>query len=304
METVNLLIEIHGGLGDQICAEPVIRFIKNKWQHYNVSIITHYPELFRHLNVMAYDHGIKCDENTLVACTHPKNDHIISKIIDFQQIHTIDFISLVLLKMVLDPIDKQIQIDIPKEVDAKIKNLLQNTSHAVVIHPGLSWQSKTFPSDFWQDYIDILINNGFKVIVVGKNYWANDNDFRGIVKDLDTYRCINLIDQLSILELCSVLKQCPVLISNDSGLIHLSGAFDNHVGIISTIRRPDTLFHWRNGIKGYKYYSLEDYPVYKDLTPDTIFGHYTYNANISDELLYKALPQPEKILDWVLECLS
>jgi len=295
MDKLNLLIEIHGGLGDQICAEPVIRFIKNKWPNYEISIITHYPELFAHLDIKAYDKDTHFTEPHLKACTHPPNDHFLSKIIDFQQLHTVDFISICLLKMTLDPLDKQIIIKVPEETDLKVSELIGKNLNNILVHPGMSWQSKTFPKEYWQSYIDILVNAGYKVIIVGKDFGEN----KGIVQGLDTSKCLNLVNKLSIMELCAALKQCPILISNDSGLIHLSGAFNNIVGVISTVRRPNTLFHWRQGIQGLNYFSLENYPLYNDLIPDTIAGHYTYNSHLKEEDILKALPDADKILEFV-----
>jgi ADP-heptose:LPS heptosyltransferase len=290
-----LIIEAHGGLGDQVCVEPTLRFIDKMWPHYEMYVITQYPELFCHIkNVKAYNQNITFPFPAIKACTHPKD----FKNLDFQQIHTVDFISLLLLKMTLPLLDKQIKINVPQESYDRIKRLIPQYKNTVLIHPGKSWDSKSFPVEVWQSYTDILNKYQYNVAVVGKNYWANKHEYRGTVGGLSLYKCINLIDQLTLTDLCAALDMCPVLISNDSGPIHLSGAFNNHVGVISTVRRPETLFHWRNGIQGQRYYSLEKYRIYDRLIPDTINDHLTYNTPIDFK---DALPTANDILTFVGE---
>lgn len=291
---MDIIIECHGGLGDQICSEPTFRFITNRWPEYKLHVVTHYPEFFSHLNLYATNQALTLNTSCLKANTHPKED----KLIDFQQIHTVDYISLRLLKMQLPLLEKGIQIKVPESTQKwAIKNIPED---AVVLHPGQSWKSKTFPTEIWQSYIDRLVKADYRVVVVGKNYWANPRELRGTVTNLDLSKCIDMVDQLSVMELASVLQRAPVLISNDSGPAHISAAFNNHVGIISTIRRPETLFHWRNGIQGFRYYSLEKYRIYDQFIPNTIRGDMTYNLNeIPQVELLRALPSDEDILQFV-----
>lgn len=292
---MNLIIEAHGGLGDQVCLEPVARFITKKWPHYKLHIATHYPELFSHLPVNAINGSIKLSEPAGIANTHPKNDTVI----DFQQIHTIDYISLRLLRMILPPEDKQIKISVPHEADTLAEGYLGCWSETVVVHAGSGWQSKTFPKEVWQSYIDAILDAGLQVALVGKNYWANNKDRRGVVEGLDTSRCIDLVDKLSMIETCAVLSYCPALLSNDSGLIHVSGAFNNHVGVISTVRRPETLAHWRYGQQGYRYTFLEKNRIYDRFIPDSISGILTHNLHSIDEKdLLEAMPDIETVVKW------
>lgn len=296
MPKIPICIEIHGGLGDQICAEPVIRFITKKWPHYKIYAITHYPELFSHLDIDARSEAIRFDKPCPMACTHPKEDPFM----DFHQIHTVDYISIRLLKMTLPLADKQIKINVPLAEKEKVRSLIPNPANTVLIHPGQSWQSKTFFKENWQSYIDAALSLGREVAVIGKNGWVNKEDYRGVVKGLDLCKCIDLVDKLSVLQTCAALDMCPVLISNDSGPIHLSGAFNNHVGIISTIRRPETLFHWRNGIQGFRYYSLERERGYDSLIPDTISGQLSCNMHDLDEnKLSRMLPSGEHMKEFL-----
>ena len=291
---MQLMIECHGGLGDQVCAEPTFRFINTHWPRYNLHIITNHPELFTHLNAKIYDHDVRgISGPCLKVNTHPKDDIFM----EFPQVHTVDYISLRLLKMQLPAADRQIKIPVKPEHFESVKKY--DISDAVIVHPGSSWQSKTFPASVWQSYINILLKNGHKVAVIGKNYRPNKDEVRGIVPP-DLWGCINLIDKLSLLEMCAVLASSPILITNDSGPAHLSGAFSNEVGIISTVRRPDTLFHWRDGVFGKGYHSLEAYPVYDRFLPDVIGGGQVFNQHwLPAEEMGRALPSPESILTFV-----
>lgn len=55
--TRNILIVVSAGMGDQLCAEPAIRYTQKMYPNDNIFVVTHFPRLFQHLScpVMTYD---------------------------------------------------------------------------------------------------------------------------------------------------------------------------------------------------------------------------------------------------------
>lgn len=45
----NLIFKTWGGLGDQICAEPTLRFALKTFKGCDISLASEHPELFAHL---------------------------------------------------------------------------------------------------------------------------------------------------------------------------------------------------------------------------------------------------------------
>ena len=72
MSIRNFCITIGGGLGDQACAEPVIRWMtENFYKKDNIILMTHYPEIFSHLPVECCSKkNLKLNETWITCKTH------------------------------------------------------------------------------------------------------------------------------------------------------------------------------------------------------------------------------------------
>lgn len=291
-------ITVGGGFGDQLCAEPVIRYMKETWfKDDDFILMTQYPDIFSHLDVTCYDHEVKFDEPRITCNTHPDNEYFAN----FQMIHPVDYISILLLRRML-PLDyKQIKLQILQAKYDLVKEMFGDRSRLVLLHAGASWQSKTIPADIWQKYSDLLMENGFKVAVIGKNFSGvgkYKNESRGVV---DVTGNIDLVDKLDTQELFAAVSLAPVLLSNDSAPIHVAGAFNNWIGVIATAKNPDYILPYRNGIR-YKAKSLERYHIYDEFDYDPLIYMYYPNADTTEEKLRQAAPLPEDILYFCQNC--
>ncbi|MFA5096955.1 MAG: glycosyltransferase family 9 protein, partial [Candidatus Omnitrophota bacterium] len=90
---------------------------------------------------------------------------------------------------------------------------------AVAIHPFTSDPRKQWPAERFMELARrITQETKSKVVLVGKTEnWGQSP--AGTVPNL-----IDLVNQTSLVELAQVLKQCKLLISGDSGPMHLSAA--------------------------------------------------------------------------------
>lgn len=277
----NIGIIVGGGIGDAVCCEPAIRFLLDKvYTNDNVVIKTDWPILFDHLPATRVI-STKDNKNVKIEGSYqdvsgyhlletlPLPPHFSWFVMTQVTVHSTDYAALQLMRRTL-PLDyKQPKIPVPVDGMSKLKELVGDTdlSKCVILHPGKHWQSKTFPSDVWQSYKDILIQNGYKVILLGKTV-AED---QGVV-EFDYSGTINLIDKTDFSSMLALLNACPVLISNDSGPIHLASSFDNHIGLIATCKHPDHILHHRSapntdpklGSQYYKAKALERQPLYYD----------------------------------------
>ena len=252
-------INIQGGLGDQMQAEPTIRFaIQHVWKGADLRISADFPELFTHLPVICKKHGEQVWENL---DTEPfcRGTWLGPDMVS----HTVDSCSLAVLSRILPDIDKSCQLQVDPAALESVKNFAGRNGFedCVLVHAGRHWESKTFPESWWQSVVDGIIDAGLTPVLIGKDL----DETCGVLKLDGRGKSIDLTNMLNIKELIAVVSLVPVLVSNDSSPIHLAGAFDNWIVLIPTCKHPDHILPYRNGSKSYKTRAL-----YKKLALDDI----------------------------------
>lgn len=305
----HILIDVQGGLGDQVQAEPTIRFLKEKLHpNDDIRIITHWPRLFRDLGLPVYNHGYnpfpELDTQPFRKLTLGKPEQ--QPLWSFLQsllCHTTDFISISVLKRILPDKDKRIKLSISLD---EISSIVEVTGQIkldemILVHPGKHWENKTFPTEWWQTIIDGIHKEGIRVCVFGKD--ANDIDkFGHVVGDrgvIELQLREGMIDLRNLLELggnIALISVAKVLITNDSAPVHLAGAFDNHIILIPSVKHPDHVLPYRNnGDKYYKACALyKKLPVDEIPTSPTIIQDYYADKFLGDP--YDYLPDPEDVI--------
>jgi hypothetical protein len=299
----HIYINVTGGMGDQLCAEPSVRWMKkNFYPDDEVIVATHYPEFFKHIdNIEIVEHGkaeLKEDTPYFITESLPGPDTITWFVVSHLLCHTVDYCSIALMKRTLPLSEKTIKFEInEKDYYSLIKKLgFKNISEYIVVHPGKHWNSKTFPKEYWQKIIDGL---GKNVIVIGKTLKGDPPFYkagaRGIV-NVDTTEVIDVVDKLSIGELAVLLSKAKCLVSNDSFPVHLAGAFDVEIFLIPSCKHPDHVLPYRNGSVCYKSKSF-----YKRLVIDDVESKptqiYETSAEIDDIDWNKYLVEPKKIVN-------
>ena len=93
---------------------------------------------------------------------------------------------------------------------------------AIAIHPFTSDPVKQWPIERFMELAKIITQDiKAKVVFVGR---IEHEVGEGIVRGIENPDIINLINKTSLVELAQALKQCKLLISCDSGPMHLAAA--------------------------------------------------------------------------------
>ena len=96
----------------------------------------------------------------------------------------------------------------------------ENTSNLVAIHPWTSDPVKQWPQNNFYALSKRLIEDlGLKVVIVGIPNEPNKDMFNGLGGNI-----INLAAKTNLRQLAGILKRCRLLISGDSGPMHLAAA--------------------------------------------------------------------------------
>lgn len=90
------------------------------------------------------------------------------------------------------------------------------------LHPGASCISKLWPVERFAEVADRLVDKyGFKILLVAG---PKDAALAAKVAEGMRHRPVNLAGKTSLSRLAGIFKRCRVLISNDSGPVHLAAA--------------------------------------------------------------------------------
>jgi len=104
---------------------------------------------------------------------------------------------------------------------------LRNTDKLLAIHPAASCASKIWPEDrFAEVSRKLAAKYGFKIVIVAG---SKDMPRAKLTAKMIDQSVHNFAGKISISQLASLLKRCALLISNDSGPVHIASAVDTPV---------------------------------------------------------------------------
>ena len=154
--------------------------------------------------------------------------------------HEMDYALDLLGYIGIKPKDKSLYMPINKLSEEKIravfdKNGISEKDIVVVIHPAASCPSRRWGLDRFAGTADILSKRfGAKIIIIAG---PEDAAFGRNVSKLMKIKPLDLSGKTSIADLASVLKRSRLLISNDSGPVHIACALG--IPVISIFSRKD-----------------------------------------------------------------
>ena len=131
--------------------------------------------------------------------------------------------------------DKHISIKVERENEQFVENLLpkygiKENDLIIAIHPHSSNPAKTWPKGNFASVADELYSKfSAKVVIIG-----GAQERKAVIKliSLAKYPPINLSGKLTLKQLAAFLKRCNLLISNDSGPVHIAAAMGRPTVVI------------------------------------------------------------------------
>ena len=99
------------------------------------------------------------------------------------------------------------------------------TGHArwIAIQPGARWSNKRWPVEYFARLVRLLAGQ-FPEVRFAILGGAEDKPLGGIVADADPERCFNLCGQTSLPEMVEWVRRCDLMITNDTGPMHVAAA--------------------------------------------------------------------------------
>ena len=194
--------------------------------------------------------------------------------------------NLDLLKLFsLEKFDIQTELFPNNEMRQKAKNHLKtlkyNNNKIISIAPGAVWHTKRWPENYFKKLSTKLVDSHFGLVFIGS---LNEKTLCDRVSPKKN--SINLAGKTSIIEAAAVVENCDLMISNDSGALHLANAVktdlitffgptDKRLGYFP-FRPNDKVLKIKLkcspcGKHGHKKCPLKHFKCMKDIKPEYVF---------------------------------
>ena len=229
------------GFGDMICLLPTVQKTAEQLAK-RLDVWTRRPEVFANHSLL---NPIRSDDKALTAYLSENDRLLIVSPVEFEglpnrnQTHIVEQPARGIVD--LQTGEKEVRLhttDADRQRAAELLRPLDNRSR-VVVHPNRSWEIRTWPSDHWRQLTLGLLELGTQVVVVGSevpNIGTTEQNIPKGVFDLgiDHPSLLDLTDQTSLHELRDVIARCDLVITVDSGVLHIANCTDTHVLAIFT----------------------------------------------------------------------
>ncbi len=327
-----LMVLLRGGLGDEVCSEPALRFaFKNfapKRPDFELSVISKYPTLWRHLPMTKVFDGKSLELKIFKPAYHWLTNYPPTGSLDWEFycvpfMNTVDQVSISLFKCMLHVEEKDIRLTTRPEFnrltqfERELLDEMRSNNQLVLLHPGVTWASRTFGVKFWDEVILECRKLGMRPVLIG----ASPRDGVG-TEEVNPAGCIDLRDRCSLDETTFLCQRATALFTNDSAPLHLAASTDpdddstgkTWIGYVATIRHPSFISHYRRNPEtklnewNYREVNLGDESrgLWHDLdyyltAPDKAVALDSFGAGAR---LQEILPAPKAVADWLASKLS
>jgi heptosyltransferase-2/heptosyltransferase-3 len=118
-----------------------------------------------------------------------------------------------------------------KNAATKLKNIGLEDDEFIVLNTGGSWKTKRWPEEYFAKIADHLAVRGYKILFVGGT--SDTERVNYVCNKIENKKMIyNLSGKTSLLELAAILKKTKLMISGDTGPVHVAAAVGTNTAAI------------------------------------------------------------------------
>jgi ADP-heptose:LPS heptosyltransferase len=227
-------------LGDTLCAIPTIKHL-NKIYNKNIHVFTYQPELLKNYPYITLSDNYNSEKDDLLIESF-RPDKFVHTRTDIRQLHAIS--------SGFQLLPEEMEIEFYPDPYETIENLPENY---IVIHPSKTWPSRTWEKERWQELIN-KININIPIVIIGKNSSESGTyHIQKPVYDINIKNGLNLINKINIHQTWHVINKSSMVITMDSGILHLAGTTDTYIIQLGSSVEPRFRAPYRKGTQNYKY---------------------------------------------------
>ena len=303
--------------GDTLAATPTLRYLSQSHER-KLNVVTHNTHIFKNnpyidkcitfneFNNLYDDNIIKYESFTNAGRKDGNGVEKKFAHIDLRQIHAMDLgFQLMPHQMEYDYFADP--VDLPYEFPETY----------VVCHITQNWPNRTWPTEKWQRFVNLLAENKIFTVLVGKDHSEKVHDsisIEPIVKrcpQLDNLYGLNLANKLDLDGMYHVINNAKVLVTMCSGAMNIGGCTDTHILQVGSAQNPLLRIPYRKNTQNYKYsfvggscsifcnmdlrYNVKEWGDINSVPPLTECPE--------KKPTYECQPQPDKVMDKLKEIL-
>jgi len=229
------------GIGDVLSSGPMIKKL-HKIYNKKINVFTYAPEIYKNVPYVEIVDNFDRSEGNLAIESFAINKFIHCRN-DIRQIHAMA------AGFQLTP--QEMQVDFYPDEYKKIEELPKDY---IVIHPSKSWPSRTWHKNYWDDLVERLNAKNVAVVVVGKDSGeVGTFKIKKPVYQINPKIGLNLVNKINLHQTWHVLNKARLVITMDSGILHLAGTTDTQIIQLGSSVNPYFRIPYRNGSQEYKH---------------------------------------------------
>lgn len=255
----NILVILNAlGMGDALCFTPALRKLYQAYDR-KISIQSNYQFLFQNnpyvdKNFSFFD-NINLSEYEIFSCFEQEMYGKKYNTLTCKKNHCADVRRSCAFDLGFDLLKEEMELDFfPSENCVyDIKSL----GSYICLHTTSNWKNRTWSEDNWQNLVNRLQNLNINIVVFGKDYEEKVFDGSKIIKKCFVPNGKNVIDFTndgsSLSDLWHLINSAKMLVTSDSGPLHLAGTTDTWIIQLGSARNPEFSAPYRKGSQDYKY---------------------------------------------------
>jgi len=242
---VDFGFKISGALGDIINTTPIIRYL-SKCHNQKLLLETDSPHIFKNNPYIKQIYDTNKGEFIPVEipsydCNVYFNNGIQKQI---RKMSMFDYWSTSLGFQLL-PEERGLEF-YPDPLDFELPE-----GKYIVFNPSITWPSRTWDKEKWEELADKVTKLGIKVVVDGKDVSYGDD--KKTFHSISNPNVINTGNKLNLSQLWHLLQNSFAVVTLDTGMLHFVGTTDTNIVEVGSAIHHYYKTPWRHGSQDYKH---------------------------------------------------
>lgn len=178
-----------------------------------------------------------CRENPYGLITDWVVDNEPLYVIKHEVVRQLDLVNILGAESRDDSLSLSVPGDVLGELPMKLRSLGVRVQNPwLIVHPGVSEAKRQYPVELFAETVKKITGDlGYQVLLTGVD---SERDLAGYITSVCGKGVVSLAGKLTLAELAALIKLSPLLISNNTGPVHMAAAVKTPVIVLYALTNP------------------------------------------------------------------